>query len=372
VEYGFDFSATRQTALLADQKPRLRELVAGVLGAKLFLASIGILGAILTRPYTHKIAPSEALFWSSTFWGVAQGINMLWYFQGLQRMAWAGGLDVCGKIVSTLSIFILVHRPEDGWKVMAAQAVGAAVSHGITVIITYVEVGFCFPTFKRVSEILRLGWAMFLYRASQSLLTSANGIILGFAASPRALGIFGGSDKIRMVFNQALWPITQTLFPHQTQQIRDDLHAGTRLVRKSIYAIGGLSALMGIGLIIMAPILVHVALGPAFEEAIPVVRIFGIMLPLASTFTVLGFQWMLPLGLDKQFNLLVLTSGVLNVVLGIALSIPYGVIGMATAMTISQAYILGAGFFILHRKKLNPFEEKQVTKPAEVLVFAGE
>jgi PST family polysaccharide transporter len=115
VEYGFDLSATREVARCSDDKNRLRELVTGVTTAKVFLALLGVSLAVLARPYTLRVAPSPALFWSSTLWGVGQGINMLWYFQGLQRMAWAGGLDISGKIVATISIFVLVHRPEDGW-----------------------------------------------------------------------------------------------------------------------------------------------------------------------------------------------------------------------------------------------------------------
>ena len=355
VEYGFDFSGTRETARYADDKNRLRELVAGVLGAKVLLACVGILGAIIARPWTHQVAPSSALFWASTFWGVAQGINMLWYFQGLQRMAWAGGIDICGKIVSTFSIFVLVHSPEDGWKVMAAQATGAAVSHAITVMVAYQEVGFCWPTYRRVHDALRVGWAMFLFKASQTLLTSANGIILGFVASPMALGLFGGADKIRQVFNQALWPISQTLFPHQSQQVQEDVGAGSRVVRRSFWMLGALGAAMGLTLFLAAPLLVHIALGPTFAAAVPTVRVFGVLIPIATLCTVIGFQWMLPLGLDRQFNLVVLTSGVINVVLGILLASRLGVVGMALSVTASQVYTLLAFFVVLHREQLNPF-----------------
>jgi PST family polysaccharide transporter len=354
VEYGFDFSATRETARYAKDPARLRELVAGVLGAKVFLAAIGLTAAIVTRPFTHQIASSPVLFWSSAFWGVAQGINMLWYFQGLQRMTWAGGLDITGKIVSTLSIFIMVRSPEDGWKVMAAQAAGAAVSHAITVVIAYSEVGFCWPTASRIREALRLGWAMFLFRASQTLLTSANGIILGFAASPAALALFVGADKIRQVANQALWPISQTLFPHQSQQIRENLVTGSRTVRRSIYAIGGLSALIGLALIVGAPLLVKIALGPAFVDAVPVVRVFGMLIPLSAVCTVIGFQWMLPLDLDRQFNFVILTSGLLNVLLGIVLAYRFGVVGMAVSLTVAQAYTLIAFRVVLRRQRLDP------------------
>src|SRR6202044_2606944 len=105
------------------------------------LALICITGALFSRRYTHHIAPSLALFWASTFWGVCQGINMLWYFQGLERMRLASVLEIAGKVVATLSIFVLVRQPADGWKVMAAQCVGCIVAPGITVVIANREVG---------------------------------------------------------------------------------------------------------------------------------------------------------------------------------------------------------------------------------------
>ena len=41
---------------------------------------------------------------------------------------------------------MLVHKPSDGWKVLAAQCVGCVVAHGVTVVLAYREVGFQWPT----------------------------------------------------------------------------------------------------------------------------------------------------------------------------------------------------------------------------------
>ena len=140
--------------------------MAGVFGAKFLIALTGMTLVWLIRPYTLRIAPSPALFWMGILWGVAHGINKFWYFQGLQRMNWAGGLDITGKVSSTLSIFIPVYSPEDEWKAMAAQAAGCAVSNAITVGIAYREVGFDWHRLSMVGEALRMGWPMFLFRAS--------------------------------------------------------------------------------------------------------------------------------------------------------------------------------------------------------------
>jgi polysaccharide transporter, PST family len=146
VEYGFDISASRETSRQRNDPQRLSALISGVLGAKSLLAIGCVLGALFSRRFTHHIAPSLAMFWASTVWGVCQGINMLWFFQGLERMRLASALEVSGKVLATLSIFLLVHKLVDGWKVMAAQCIGCVVAHRVTVVLAYREVGFRWPT----------------------------------------------------------------------------------------------------------------------------------------------------------------------------------------------------------------------------------
>ena len=66
---------------------------------------------------------------------------------------------------------------------MAAQCVGCIVAHGVTVVLAYREVGFAWPTFSSVRHALRLGWSMFLFRAAQGITGSLNGLVLGCGRS---------------------------------------------------------------------------------------------------------------------------------------------------------------------------------------------
>lgn len=364
VEYGFDFSATRETARYANDKARLSRLVSGVLGAKAMLATVCVLGAVIARPFTLHIADSPALFWSSTIWGVAQGINMLWYFQGQERMRLAGALDVAGKAVATVSIFWLVHNPADGWKVMAAQALGCVVAHGITVVIAFSEVGVQLPSLRYIWDALKVGWSLFLFRGSQSLLTSVNGIILGVFASPLALGLYVGADKIGQVSRQSLWPLTQALFPHQVKEVRTDPKQAVRTVWLSFKILGGLGICSGLVLVFAAPLLIRLALGPSFHEAESTLRVLGALTPLTAVASVFGFQWMLPRGMDRQFNFVIFTAGLLHVVIASILTSLMGSMGMAIAVVCSQLYIVGFFTIMFRQSLVNPFPA-HITPPVE-------
>ncbi len=355
VEYGFDISASRDTSRHRGEPRHLSELISGVLGAKVILAALCVCGAIFTRRFTHHVAPSLALFWSSTLWGVCQGINMLWYFQGLERMRLASALEIGGKLVATLSIFLLVHHPDDGWKVMAAQCVGCIVAHGVTIVLAYREVGFLWPTFSSVQRALRLGWSMFLFRAAQGLTGSLNGLVLGWVAPLAALGQYAGAERISRVFQQGLWPVNQALYPKLAKQMLDNRHDAMKMVRLSLFFLGGLGLLFGLILFFSAPLLVHIVLGDAFRGSVTPLRVFSLWIPLVALSTVLTFQLLLPNQLDYQFNAVILTAGLLSFGSALLLAPIYQAAGIAWSAVIGQLYSLIAFSVILTRAGLNPF-----------------
>jgi PST family polysaccharide transporter len=355
VEYGFDISAARETSRQRDDPHRLSALISGVLGAKTLLAIMCIAGALFSRRFTHHVAPSLALFWSSTIWGVCQGINMLWFFQGLERMRLASALEIGGKVMATLSIFVLVHKPDDGWKVMAAQCVGCVVAHGVTVVLAYREVGFRWPTPSSMWDALRLGGSMFLFRAVQGLSGSVNRLVLGSVAPVAVLGEYAGAEKITRVFQQGMWPVNQALYPKMTQLAQNDPRDALKTVRLSLLFLGGLGMVFGLAIFLGAPLLVHLALGPAFHEAVPVLRVFSLWIPLTGLCTVITFQLILPSQLDSQFNIVNFTAALVNIFAALLLAPRFGAVGIAWSAVIGQIYTLLAFAIILWRAGLNPF-----------------
>jgi polysaccharide transporter, PST family len=358
VEYGFDISASRETSLQRNEPERLSALISGVLGAKVLLATVCIAGALFSRRYTHHIAPSLALFWASTIWGVCQGINMLWFFQGLERMRLASVLEIAGKVIATLSIFVLVHKPDDGWKVMAAQCVGCVVAHGVTVVLAYHEVGFQWPTASSVWSALRLGGSMFLFRTVQGLSGSVNRLVLGAVAPVAVLGEYAGAERITRVFQQGMWPVNQALYPKLTQQAQNNPASALKTVRLSLLLLGALGLVLGLAIFFAAPLLVHLVLGPAFRNSVPVLRVFALWIPLVALCTVIIFQLLLPNQLDNQFNIVNFTAVLVGIGSALLLAPRFSSVGIAWSAVIAQLYTLVAFSFLLWRAGLNPFAAK--------------
>jgi hypothetical protein len=128
-----------------------------------------------------------------------------------------------------------------------------------------------------------------------------------------------------------------------------------KTVRLSLFFLGGLGLFFGVAIYLGAPLLVHLALGPAFQEAVPVLRVFSLWIPLIALSTVIIFQLLLPNHLDNQFNFVNVTAGLLGIGAALLLAPRFGAIGIAWAAVSAQTYTLAAFSFILWRAGLNPF-----------------
>lgn len=354
VEYGFVYSAIREIARHRGDKERLTEITAGVLGAKGLLSvgavAVGI-GASWWVPVFHS---NPDLLWAGTFSAVAQAFSMLWFFQGLERMKFVAALDFSTKAAATIGIFALVKIPADGWKVLALQGVAACVSFLAALAVAYQYVEFRAPRWRSVWNALRTGWSMFLFRGSVSLYTVGNAFILGLFVPPQFVGYYAGAEKISRAFLMLLNPVTQTLFPRLSHLIHREKERAAQLARISLAVMASGGVMMGAAMFFLAPAIVRVILGHEYGPAVPVLRILALLPPLIAVSSVFGIQWMLPLGIDRAFNTIIVIAGVINMGLAVAFAPVLRAEGMAWAVVLAEIFVSAAMYVLLRRRRLDP------------------
>jgi len=101
-----------------------------------------------------------------------------------------------------------------------------------------------------------------------------------------------------------------------------------------------------------------VLLGRHFGESEGVLRILSARAPLIAWTNTLGFQWLLVLGLERQFQKITVAALLLNLALAIVLAPRYAYDGMAWAVLLSQAAAAFGIFLVCRRRNLNPFSRK--------------
>jgi PST family polysaccharide transporter len=354
VEFGFFLSANREVARHREDRDKLGEILAGVLGARGFL-SLACTGPALAAGIWIPIFRAHPdLFWAGWFWGLVQGFSMSWFFQGLERTRLVVALETPAQFLSVAAILLFIHRPQDAWLVLVIQGSAYAIPAAVELTIAYREVPFRLPRLRTIRDGLRLGTSMFLYRSSLELYARGNSLILGLFVPPQMVGYYAAAEKIARASYRSLNPITQALYPRLSYLIHNARDKAHRLARMGVIFVGTGGVLLAVFIYLSAPWLIRIIAGPEFLPAIPILRILALMPALIAFGQAYGTQWMLPLGMDRAFNSVMLLAAVLDITLALILAPRYADVGMAWVAVATEAVIAIGFYLVLRFHRLDP------------------
>ena len=352
IEYGFQLSASRELARNRDYPDKVAQLVASIHGVKILFVLLSVFIAIISYflvPFFHT---NRIFLIGAWLLCVAQGANPFWFFQGIEKLKLPSIINIIAQVISVCAIFILIQTPDDAWKVLFIQSICLFLSFGFCIGWMYSQTVCLIPGIKDIWQTIKLGWSMFLFRASTSLYTSANSFILGLFVTPAIVSFYGSAQKISQAAIQLLLPMSLALYPRINHLMISNPKKSKKIAIMSLTLFLAAGLLMGLLIILIAPIAIRLILGPQYMAVVPVLRILAILVPLIAVSNVLGIQWMLPNNMDTIFNKTIIGAGLLNIVLAVFLAPIWKAEGMAIAVVISEAFVTFSMFGVLKFKKM--------------------
>ncbi|MCU1292575.1 MAG: O-antigen transporter, partial [Bryobacterales bacterium] len=99
----------------------------------------------------------------------------------------------------------------------------------------------------------------------------------------------------------------------------------------------------------------RIILGPQFGPSGAVLQILALRALLVAWTYVIGFQWLLVLGLERPFQKVTIAALIINILLATCLAPRFTYIGMAWAVVLSQLLAAFGIYWLLKRRNLSPF-----------------
>lgn len=377
VEFGFNLSSTREIAQKRGSRNACGEIVAGTFGAQAGLSLLAVSCALLAATQIPLLRNHPKLLAAGLFYGVLQGVAPLWFFQGLERMALAAGLEISSKIAALAGILLFVRHTSDEWLVLALQGLAPAVSTVAGIWLAYRMVPLRLPSLSQIRRSLELGWPMFLIRSSASLYGVANVFVLGLFAPAAVVGYYASAEKIVKAGCGLLLPIRESLYPRLSQLAIHSPEENRRLTKLGAVLMGGGGLLLGICAFAGAPWITRILLGRGFDPVIPVLRILALLPVIIALTDSVGMQYLLPRGRENIVNRVVLGGGVVCLLLAFLFASRYRQIGMAWAVVIAEASVCSALAYVVYRlasrpePELVPVEEGPIADERFVAALSG-
>lgn len=309
-EYGFNLTATREVAFHREDPVQLGRIASAVFAAKALLAAAAFVvyaGAILQMESTRTHWP---LFLVSFLSVPGYCLFPLWLFQGLSLMKMVAIRDFLAKLLSLVSLFLLVHGDGDVFWAAAAPSAGLFLAGllGFAAIPRLTGVSLTWPSWHEVRTQLVQGCPPFLNMGASAAAHSLSVLLLGSRGLNAEIGWFNAALRLASVPRQLIQPLSTALFTHLSHQTRGD----ETMARSFVQRHGRLLTLpflaLAVALILLAPWLVPLALGPNFDRAVIPFQIlsFGVFVfALSHLYTT---YYMLPCGFERSMTRLALLT----------------------------------------------------------------
>lgn len=358
VNFGFEYSATRQIAINKSQPDQVRTIFWSVIRQKTVLLFISFAALMVLYAISPKIGQNINLYLLVFSMNIGVVLFPTWFFQGIEDMGKMAIFNVLIKSLGLVLTVIFVRSAEDYLLYPLFTSLSYVICGFGTIIYVVKHYGIHYVKPKKVTahEVFKAGFPIFLNNLFVSAYTAANLTILGLFVSDTIIGYYSGAHKIIMAIMMITsTSINMTLYPNISRKFTQSKKAGITYFKTALKYIFFISIGISIITFISASALVRIMLGNEFSNSVQLLRLFSILpllVTMASTFTIQGIYGM---GLQKHAPFIGFIIGVTCVVLNL-ISIPkFGMYGAAFSWIISQILetLIAGTIVFIHIKRQN-------------------
>jgi polysaccharide transporter, PST family len=316
-EYGFNLSATREISVNRERVDVLCRIYTATMAARLILTvfSFALMAGIVFA--VPRLRGEWALFFISFLTVVGGFLFPQWLFQGLEKMEYITIREVGARFIGLMTIFFLVRREADYLWAAAVMSGSSAIAGGVGLLLLrrITGVGFTRTSVPEIRRTLADGWRLFLSTVAIKVYTSSNTFILGWIAPDEEVGYFMAAGKLVEAAKGLVSPLSTAIYPHVSRKASESRESAVSFIRRNLFRLTAPFAVLSLGLLLAAPIGIHIVYGYKFDKFGEAIRLLRIMSPIPFVVafgTSFVTYYMLGLGYTKECSNMIITAGVLN------------------------------------------------------------
>lgn len=302
------------------------------------------------------------------FVAVSQAFTLQWFYVGVDRMKQIALIDLSGMFLTLVLMFALVRSASDGWIALSIQGVAFAVADIISLVLILRTYKVSLPAAQALWTALRSGIGGFLARAAGTINGQAAVLMMGFLSTAPQLAFYSSSERLSLVFINALPPIIQLSFPWFARKWQANDRDQIKVIRWTAAAafLGGLCIAVVLG--VFAEQIIRLIFGEKFMESVNVLRVTMLIVPFAALNAVVSWQLYIASNRISLMSKFIFTGGLANIIIGLAVIKTFGAIGGAYsrlgAEILISVLLVAGGISIV--RKLNAAPAGKPMAPEEL------
>ena len=302
INYGFEYSATRQISIAREDKAKTDAIFWSVIAAKgmLLILSFAILAVL---PFCmERVACDPKLYIYTALANIGIVFFPTWYLQGVQqmdKMAWANFFT---KLLGAVLVLSLV-REASAYRLYPLLMSASSILIGIGAMIYVIRhFGISRPVLSRqtLREVMQAGAPIFLNNVFVALYTTANMTILGMYAADDVIGYFSGAQRLIQALNMVVvMPVSMAVFPEISRRFAQSKAQGAKFLKQVLLLAGAAAAAVSLITFLCAPLMIRIMYGAEFAPSIELLKWLSPIPFLVMIATLLTVQGLYGMGLQR-------------------------------------------------------------------------
>lgn len=276
-------------------------------------------------------------FLLQSLWIIAAGVDVSWYFMGMENFQRIVFRNMLVKLTSVVLIFLLIKGHDDLGKYIALLGLSNLIGN-LTLWpylrdeVKWVPIRTWHP-FKHFYPALLL----FIPTITTQVYQVVNRLMLGRMSTQNQLGQFQNADQIIKVVLAIATASGQVMLPHIANKFSKGDVKG---IRESLYNsfdfITAIAVPMMFGVMAIAKPFAPWFLGSEFNDAGHLMMIEAPIILFIGWSNVTGTQYLMPISRTKEYTISVTIGAVVNVITNFLFIAKWGANGAALATSISE------------------------------------
>ena len=336
VEYGFSLSGARQVAVCGSENTTaLSRIYNSVTSAKILLASAMIGMSLMLLSLLKLNIEFQVILWGYLYF-LAFSFSNIWLFQGMEKVTVVIVVELLLRFVGLFALYVLLGVSAESGYALMVMSLFALFNTLIGLCLAYKKVGrFSIDLWGGVRQI-KDGFHGFLYKSSNNIMMSAGPALVGVMCGQASVAKFVPAEKIIKASVGLVGPVLIGLYPYLSRRLLQSAEINLKL---SCLIVGFLFVVGVVGATIICyagDILIHLMLGPGFEEAISILQVFVLIIPFRMLNQSIGLTIFMPLGKDKIMSTCLMFFSMLSLCFAAVFSYGYDLVGIVYGFVLAE------------------------------------
>ena len=350
VSFGFNISATKEVSVHRNNPDKLSEIVSSILILKgmLFIVAFIILYTLFY--FIPQVKGKEPLFILTMWVCLYDVIFPIWYFQGIEQMKYITYITLVSRLIFLILIFILIHSAADYLMFPIINGIGAVIAGIISLYIVFYQrhIKFKTPSMENLKYYFKGSLPIFISNVSGQLYVNTNKVIVGAFLGMTDVAYYDLGQKLTSVLQIPQRILSQALFP----KISKEKNLG--FIKKVFKFSTLLNVALYFFIFLFAKPIVVLLGGHQMINAIPVVHILTLTVPIIGMSYIFGILLLIPFGYEKDFSRVIVFAGLIYLVqaLFIWAFIGFSIINVSIITLTTEMFVTVFIFYFCKKHKL--------------------